>query len=662
MAVPKAITGATNASPIVITIGSHGYSTGDFVTIASVGGNTDANGEWQITVINANSFSLDGSSGNDDYTSGGTATLLDVDSENGDVYLMRGNSTTTGAGDLVITANVTGYIPISYVEDDTQIEYRISIGDVWESGIGRYDHASNSLVREFVLENSDETNQFISFGAGTKVIEVTSFQQVVANAPSPADTQFIVVSMGSLNADARLRHVLQYNSEIRAARSGGRFSRLLGGSWGSIPNVSLLGNIVAMYAMSRAFRFHGVLMEGVLSLGTAPYVRTDAERNGNGSTLKLVGYLGMEPYGFATQVSVWTGTWSDVVIPHAGYSLALNAPSPIPFRVDASKLANQESTVASLPADIFVSAGEVSRVPLAGIASVRLFYLNWFSATSRSNGLALPDRIGHNLTIRDNLVCLSPISVANGGFADETDSRKLDPRSYVYLGTVCGSQNGTARCESGYRMIYNHYNRVRYEDTISFSDSEGRGPAILSRLASNNWQNIGVGSNGSNPPWRHVHLDPSDGAAMGFVPPLCDFSGLGFGDITVRVVRNNLDYLRMPGVVNQALAQVNSEHNIGRLWLSTGQDPVEPLIRNMFVDNNIAVIRPGINSYSVQAKVNDGNSLSETRTNWGMCRQGEDVRIGNSGLYLGENGDSVVGNRLTADLVGQIFLKVTGEC
>jgi hypothetical protein len=66
------VTGATNASPIVITAASHGLTTGMKVTIASVGGNTAANGTFTITVVNANSFSLDSSTGNGAYTSGGT--------------------------------------------------------------------------------------------------------------------------------------------------------------------------------------------------------------------------------------------------------------------------------------------------------------------------------------------------------------------------------------------------------------------------------------------------------------------------------------------------------------------------------------------------------------------------------------------------------------
>jgi hypothetical protein len=70
------ITAASNATPIVVTSAAHGLSTGDPVTVASVGGNTAANGDFVVTRIDANSFSLDGSVGNGAYTSGGTATRL----------------------------------------------------------------------------------------------------------------------------------------------------------------------------------------------------------------------------------------------------------------------------------------------------------------------------------------------------------------------------------------------------------------------------------------------------------------------------------------------------------------------------------------------------------------------------------------------------------
>ena len=66
----KAITGATNANPIVITSAAHGLTNGDSVVISGVLGNTAANGTKTVTVVNANSFSI-ATAGNGAYTSGG---------------------------------------------------------------------------------------------------------------------------------------------------------------------------------------------------------------------------------------------------------------------------------------------------------------------------------------------------------------------------------------------------------------------------------------------------------------------------------------------------------------------------------------------------------------------------------------------------------------
>ncbi|EMI18271.1 BNR repeat-containing protein, partial [Rhodopirellula maiorica SM1] len=67
-----AITGATNATPIVITSANHGLVSGSYVVIDGVAGNTAANGFYRVTRLTDNTFSLDNSSGNGDYVSGGT--------------------------------------------------------------------------------------------------------------------------------------------------------------------------------------------------------------------------------------------------------------------------------------------------------------------------------------------------------------------------------------------------------------------------------------------------------------------------------------------------------------------------------------------------------------------------------------------------------------
>jgi len=69
------ITDATQDSPVVITSAGHDLTTGDEIYIASVGGMTEINNlPFIVTVIDSDTFSLDGVDGSDytAYTSGGT--------------------------------------------------------------------------------------------------------------------------------------------------------------------------------------------------------------------------------------------------------------------------------------------------------------------------------------------------------------------------------------------------------------------------------------------------------------------------------------------------------------------------------------------------------------------------------------------------------------
>lgn len=67
-----AVSGATNANPIVITSVGHTLTTGMRVKITGVTGNTAANTTATITKVGADTFSLDGVAGNGAYVNGGT--------------------------------------------------------------------------------------------------------------------------------------------------------------------------------------------------------------------------------------------------------------------------------------------------------------------------------------------------------------------------------------------------------------------------------------------------------------------------------------------------------------------------------------------------------------------------------------------------------------
>lgn len=59
---------------IRLTITGHGYSDGDLIAVRGVRGVKGANGDWFVSVVDANTIELIGSSGSGVWTSGGTAT------------------------------------------------------------------------------------------------------------------------------------------------------------------------------------------------------------------------------------------------------------------------------------------------------------------------------------------------------------------------------------------------------------------------------------------------------------------------------------------------------------------------------------------------------------------------------------------------------------
>ena len=113
------ITGASSTTPIVITVSSTAtLQTGDVVTIASVGGNTAANGTFDVTVINGTTFSLNGSTWvSGAYTSGGTATW-------GGVYFNG-----TGTSVMTVTLDST-----NGAWDDFYVSFKVVTGGTIGTG------------------------------------------------------------------------------------------------------------------------------------------------------------------------------------------------------------------------------------------------------------------------------------------------------------------------------------------------------------------------------------------------------------------------------------------------------------------------------------------------------------------------------------------------
>jgi hypothetical protein len=150
-----AITGATNATPIVVTSNSHGLTDGDFVYIDGVIGNYSANGIFKIANKTTNTFELQtvaGSNvaGNGTYSSGGAWWSVKFDTE------VAWTNDTTRATDLALQDGVLvksgdatrRYMGTFYTTSTTQTESSYAKRLVWNMYNRRPYH-------DFRRDNSD---------------------------------------------------------------------------------------------------------------------------------------------------------------------------------------------------------------------------------------------------------------------------------------------------------------------------------------------------------------------------------------------------------------------------------------------------------------------------------------------------------------------------
>jgi len=116
------ITGATNASPIVLQMASTaGITTGMVGLVTGVQGNTAANGYWTMTFVDGTHVSLNGSTGNGAYTVGGQLEAGDIGLVDSIVQAYATpngvTSVVQSAAALNVTIVATVYVPLAFLAD-----------------------------------------------------------------------------------------------------------------------------------------------------------------------------------------------------------------------------------------------------------------------------------------------------------------------------------------------------------------------------------------------------------------------------------------------------------------------------------------------------------------------------------------------------------------
>lgn len=118
--IAKTVTGATNATPIVVTATAHGFSNGDVVMISGVLGNTAANGRFRIANVTTNTFELTSYAaganvaGNGSYTSGGLAYNLTVNDNLDDITAGARIATSSALASKTVTNGVADAADVTW--------------------------------------------------------------------------------------------------------------------------------------------------------------------------------------------------------------------------------------------------------------------------------------------------------------------------------------------------------------------------------------------------------------------------------------------------------------------------------------------------------------------------------------------------------------------
>lgn len=202
----RTVTGATNATPIVITTSSaHALNSGDIVTISGVGGNTAANGTYKVTVVSSTTFQLKDQStgadiaGNGSYTSGGTVSRTISNPSDSEIVFGLKITNATNATPIVITCASHGLsngntVTISHVEGNKAANGTFKIQNVTTntfelidattgvSIVGNGDYATGGVLL---------TNNVFDY--------ILSGQQVTVSGSTSNNSTFSAISDGSTN-------------------------------------------------------------------------------------------------------------------------------------------------------------------------------------------------------------------------------------------------------------------------------------------------------------------------------------------------------------------------------------------------------------------------------------------------------------------------------
>jgi len=175
---------ASNANPITITTSTpHNLSNNQLVGVYNVGGNTNANGGWNVTVVSSTQFSLNGAVGNATYTSGGQVFVpggMPISPTSGPAGFFEGASVlavgndgvTSSIGSTLTASASTPFSPATMIGKHVVVWLAGANTGVSQASVGQTLPQSNINVGS-TLGFANSGTIFVVTNAGTQTVAYT---------------------------------------------------------------------------------------------------------------------------------------------------------------------------------------------------------------------------------------------------------------------------------------------------------------------------------------------------------------------------------------------------------------------------------------------------------------------------------------------------------
>lgn len=338
------VTAATNTTPIQITtLAPHGLSSNQIVGIYGVLGNTAANGQWTVTVVNTTQYTLNTSVGNGTYTGGGLVTQpggMPITPTSGPAGFFEGAASVLAVG-------------IDGVTSDVGINFTSLSGGFTASLIGKHitiwsgtdvDSTDNSIYRIMSVPASTQL-MLAPFSGGTPDVSTLKNNLTSRSALNYRIIDVVAASQLAVASGNYFVGTLSGASAINTGQASSQFQFLLRGSSQPFGQFGMIGSPNGSWNGS-AF---------VSAAGTSSATLTErlpAATNFTGTTSNIQGYVTIiaDKDFFIGHVkspnsnaASGPGLYFYTIIPQRFYTLAQD-PNPLVMMVGGNNLLNSVAT------------------------------------------------------------------------------------------------------------------------------------------------------------------------------------------------------------------------------------------------------------------------------------------------------------------------------